>query len=305
MTALEIQNVRTRPEWAEIINDDWRKSIEGIIQTGRDLIAAKGELPRGEFHKMIDADLPFGQTATRAFMRIARSKAITNRRPGDGLPQGYVVLGQLASLSAEDFQDARERGLIGVETSKKKAVAVRRAYKGSADGAVGEGAEVSGLPSPKEAREVARATNRMVAASDGNLYSGATEEEGAEYVRRREQTYAVIDAIKAISESGALADTARFQQRQSPTSGFQVVQVPRSGRGHQRGLQGARWAVQGTPGIWLGLGILWRTGVAHADADSRVGWPHGREGGAKEAQVGRPGRVAREGRRRSVRRPSC
>ena len=35
MTAQEIQNVRTRHEWAEIINADWRKLIEGVIQTGR------------------------------------------------------------------------------------------------------------------------------------------------------------------------------------------------------------------------------------------------------------------------------
>ena len=144
MTAEAIQNVRTRHEWAEIINADWRKSIEGIIQTGRDLIAAKGEVLKGEFSKMIDADLPFGRTTARALMKIARSKAITKQRPGAALPHGYAVLGPLASLSAEDFQDAQKRGLIGVATSKKKAIAVRRAYKGSADGAVGEGAKVAG-----------------------------------------------------------------------------------------------------------------------------------------------------------------
>jgi len=202
MKALTIQNVRTRPEWEKIITTDWRKSLEGIIQTGRDLISAKLELSNGEFQKMIRAGLPFGKSTANALMRIARSKAITSDHPGGRLPHGYAVLGQLASLSVEDFRDAQERGLIGVDTSKKKAKAVRRAYKGPVDGAVGEGAEVAGLPSPKEAREVARATKRMVAASDGNLYSGSTEEEGAEYVRRREQTYAVIDAIKAISESG-------------------------------------------------------------------------------------------------------
>jgi len=58
------------------------------------------------------------------------------------------------------------------------------------------------LPSPKEAREVARATNRMVAASDGNLYSGATEEEGAEHVRLRTQAYSVIKAINTIVDIG-------------------------------------------------------------------------------------------------------
>ena len=54
------------------------------------------------------------------------------------------------------------------------------------------------LPSPKEARSIARATSCLVLASDDHYYSGATEEEGAEHVRLREQTYSVIDAIDAI-----------------------------------------------------------------------------------------------------------
>ena len=39
----------------------------------------------------------------------------------------------------------------------------------------------------------------MTAASDGNIYSGATEEEGEEAQRRQQQTYGVRDAIELIA----------------------------------------------------------------------------------------------------------
>ncbi len=201
MTAHAIQNIRNRNEWAEVINADWRKSIEGIIQTGRDLELAAAEL-RGEYEAMVEADLPFSKSTAKKLRKIASHPAITNGPAPDHLPPSWAVLSELTSLSAEDFADAQERGLIGANTSHRKARAISGAYKAPLGGTVGEGASVSKLPSPQEAKHVARETSRLVAASDGRLYSGATDEEGAEHVRLREQTYAVIDSINAIVEIG-------------------------------------------------------------------------------------------------------
>ena len=207
MNEIAILNVRTRYEWAEIINADWRKSIEGIIQTGRDLVAAKAELPKGEFGKMVEADCHFSGSAARALMRISRRyemwiSVVGERQRGAVLPSSWTTLGKLSRLSDDDFKDAHGRGLITSDMSREKAAAVGRIYATPDDGAVGEGKSPSMLPSPKEAREIARATNRMVAANDGNLYSGATDEEGAEHVRLRTQTYGVIDAINTIVDIG-------------------------------------------------------------------------------------------------------
>jgi len=98
---------------AEIINADWRKSIEGIIQTGRNLAAAQAELSGGEFTKMIEADLPFSTRAAQQLMAIASDPAIANPNGGSDFPPGWAetVLAQLASLSAEDFEGAQARGL--------------------------------------------------------------------------------------------------------------------------------------------------------------------------------------------------
>ena len=202
MTVHAIQAIRSRHEWAEVINDDWRRSIESIIQTGRDLIAAKEDLPNGEFGKMIKEDLTFGINTADQLMRIALHPVIAESPPAGILPPSWAVLSELLSLKKEDFESAQSHGLIDANTGKRMARAISGAYKVPEGGIVGEGSSVSMLPSPSEARQVARATNRLVAASDGNLYSGSTEEEGDDYNRRRDQTYSVIDSINVIVESG-------------------------------------------------------------------------------------------------------
>ena len=58
-----------------------------------------------------------------------------------------------------------------------------------------------------------------------------------------------------------------------------------------RGVPPAPWG-QATPGFWPGMGILWCTGMAQADADAGLAqeWPRESDASAKEAQVGQPGR---------------
>ena len=202
MTVTAIQNVRTRQEWAEVISADWRKSIEGIIQTGRHLVLARDELGKLGFAAMVREDLPLSSNTAQRLMQIAKDPKIANASSSTRLPPSWKVLSRLSSLSEDDFEAGIESGLISEKTSQRSAdalVGVSKVPKGSA---WGENRKLTTLPPPKEARDIARATSRMVAASDGRLYSGSTDEEGAEYTRRREQTYSVIDAIDAIVDSG-------------------------------------------------------------------------------------------------------
>ncbi len=73
--------------------------------------------------------------------------------------------------------------------------------------------------------------------------------------------------------------------------------------GKQYGLQSGPYLAKGgvppgwgqvTPGIWPGMGILWRTGVAQVRADAGLAqdWPREPDASAKEAQVSQPGGVA-------------
>lgn len=200
MPVVAMQNVRSRQEWAEIINADWRKSIESIIQTGRDLAAAKAELPHGEFGRMVADDLPFSARTAEKLIAVSSHPAIANPTPASHLPPSWAVLSELTALSAEDFTDAQAKGIIGDSISKRAARAVTGAYNTPEGETWGAGKSPASLPSPSEASRIARATNRMVAASDGNVYSGATEEEGDDHIRRRQQTYGIIDAVNTLSD---------------------------------------------------------------------------------------------------------
>jgi hypothetical protein len=200
-TVTAITNARTRKEWAEVINADWRKSIEGIIQTGRDLAAAEKELSRSDFREMIESDLLFKTKTAQQLMRIARDPRIANEiSSNQSLPASWRVLSALTPLSKEDFADARRHDLINPDTSLRAAVATTSAYKAPDGAIVGKNVGRASLPSPSEASNIARATGRMVTASDGHVYSGASEEEGEDHVRRRQQTYGVIDAINTLAD---------------------------------------------------------------------------------------------------------
>lgn len=198
-TQTAITNARSRQQWAEIIGADWRQSIESIIQTGRDLIAAKSELPHGEFMKMVESELPFKRTLADDLMRVANHPQISNYRNSGNLPATFSVLVELASLSEEQFLDAQEKGLITPDLKVKPARSIARAYS-KPEGDVVGGAQHM-LPSVKEAREIARATGRFVAAADGNIYSGSTEEESTAYRNKLNEGFRLLEAIQTLSEA--------------------------------------------------------------------------------------------------------
>ena len=79
MSEIRITNTRNRQKWAEVINSNWRRSIESIIQTGRDLASAKEELPSGEFTKMCREDLDFGPGISKSLMKIASRNFLAQR----------------------------------------------------------------------------------------------------------------------------------------------------------------------------------------------------------------------------------
>lgn len=209
---------RTREQWAEVINADWRKSIESIVQTGRHLIESKNELSAGEFGKMIASDLDFSQTTAMSLIKIARHPVIAENQAPDFLPVSWAVLYELSHLQPEDFEDAASKGLITPQTSMRAGRAIKQAYDRGDETPVRGSKTLSHLPSPKEAREIARATNRLVTASDGNMYSGATEEQGKAYEESRNRYYKVIDSTNALADC--------------PVDAFEIVETAKSHWAH-------------------------------------------------------------------------
>jgi Protein of unknown function (DUF3102) len=62
--------------WAAKIRAAWQSSINGIIECGQLLIAAKAELGHGEFEVMIENELPFTPSTARRLMVVAEDERI-------------------------------------------------------------------------------------------------------------------------------------------------------------------------------------------------------------------------------------
>jgi len=76
----------------------WQSSLAGILECGRLLLAAKDELPHGEFLAMVESDLPFGASTAQMLMKIARDPRLTNTDHGQHLPPSWRTLYELTKL---------------------------------------------------------------------------------------------------------------------------------------------------------------------------------------------------------------
>jgi hypothetical protein len=104
-----------RARWAGKICVAWRSSIEAVFECGRLLIAAKDALDHGEFTKMVEHDLPFGERTAQRLMAIARDTRLTNPTHASLLPQSWMTLYELSKLPNHHFATAIADGLITPE----------------------------------------------------------------------------------------------------------------------------------------------------------------------------------------------
>jgi hypothetical protein len=118
--------------WAPRINAEWRKSVEGILNVGRELIAAKQACEHGEFLRMfkghdkaVSEPLPFGRQAGEQLMAVARCEPIANCQHVSSLPQSWGTLYELTKLDDETLIAGIKAGEITPETTRAQAAALR------------------------------------------------------------------------------------------------------------------------------------------------------------------------------------
>lgn len=193
---------KTREHWAKAINHSWAVALKAAtvavksgIETGQFLLSARADLDDKAFKAMIDEDLPFNKAKAYSLMKIAGSPqlAVSHGK----LPEAWTVLNKLADLSPDDFKWAIDHGLISPEMTRGAAMAIKRARNGN-ETVVSISKGERG-PTPAEARKIARETGKLVVASDGNMYSGTTEEEDEKYAARRNIGYGIKEAIIEIA----------------------------------------------------------------------------------------------------------
>jgi hypothetical protein len=119
--------------WAARIAACWRASVEAILEVGRLLEAAKEALDHGEFGKMIETELPFGERTAQMLMSIAADPQISNPKFISHLPANWGALYELSTLKLDEEQFAAciEKGSINPDLDRKTLIKGARSIMGS------------------------------------------------------------------------------------------------------------------------------------------------------------------------------
>jgi len=118
--------------WAPKIHGEWRKSIEGIIGVGRQLIAAKEACEHGEFLRLFKGNenavsdpVPFTPETSQRLMAVAANNVMSNTAHAQYLPQSWMTLYELTKLDDETLIAGIKAGDIHPEMSRSDAAALR------------------------------------------------------------------------------------------------------------------------------------------------------------------------------------
>ena len=102
-------------DWAERLNEqynDWRnKTVEGVIQLGKNLLTAKKDIGHGRFSRWCDEHLEFGRRAAQTFMRIA-AWAESNAQHAALLPPDWTAIDHITRLDDETLTEWVADGTI-------------------------------------------------------------------------------------------------------------------------------------------------------------------------------------------------
>jgi hypothetical protein len=112
---VEQSNRNAVHDWAEQITTAWQKPrIEGIIETGKRLLAAKKALDRGDFISMIRSDeaLPFNERTAQRLMKIAEHPVLTNATHVSRLPTSWGTLYELSKATPKLLEAKIQDGTI-------------------------------------------------------------------------------------------------------------------------------------------------------------------------------------------------
>lgn len=124
---------KTKAEyWAPRINAEWRKSVEGVLGAGRQLIAAKEACKHGDFLRLfkghdnaVSEPVPFGEDNAEKIMAIASHGVLSNSAHVRNLPQAFSTLYELTKLDDETLLAGIKAGEIHAEMSRADASALR------------------------------------------------------------------------------------------------------------------------------------------------------------------------------------
>lgn len=118
--------------WAPRINAEWRKSVEGIIGVGRQLIEAKAACEHGEFLRLfkgnagaVNEPVPFVRETAERLMIVAGNSHLSNAAHAQHLPASWSTLYELSKLDDEQIIAGIKSGEITPDMTRSEAAALR------------------------------------------------------------------------------------------------------------------------------------------------------------------------------------
>lgn len=118
--------------WAPKINVEWRKSVQGILNVGRQLIAAKEACEHGEFLRMFSGHenavrdpVPFSANTAEILMKVAENPVLSKSEFAQSLPQSWCTLYELTKLDDAQIIAGIKAGEITPDMTRAEASALR------------------------------------------------------------------------------------------------------------------------------------------------------------------------------------
>jgi hypothetical protein len=120
-------------EWAEIIDADFRRSVEAIIAAGHHLQEAKDQLDdeRGEFLQLLDR-IGIHETTACKLMRIAAHPVISDFSHVKKLPLAWGTLYELTTLPTDVLEAKLADATVTPDMERKDVEALKATLKGEA-----------------------------------------------------------------------------------------------------------------------------------------------------------------------------
>ena len=107
-------------QYAKRIRTAWSKTVEGILDVGQALIEAKSELKHGHFEHLVKERCPFGASAARQLMAVARHEVISNREFINVLPASWGTLYELSKFAPRELKHAIRSHFLKPDIPRKE-----------------------------------------------------------------------------------------------------------------------------------------------------------------------------------------
>lgn len=107
-------------QWADRICSQLGKSVEAIIEVGRLLAKAKGDLAHGEWGRLFgDGLVPFSQGTAGRLIAIAAHPVLSDSAHAPNLPQSWMSLYELTKVPEPTLKNAISDGVITPDMPRK------------------------------------------------------------------------------------------------------------------------------------------------------------------------------------------